>query len=339
MTSRYGLILSMAALALGGCLRPDPTVELLEGEMRWLEDQLYLAEAEFQKTSDQLASCRLENQRLRQSGPTGERDTSGRERTTPAEPRVPPTVAPDLQPSLAPPEVHEGEPIEPEIEPPAPADQEPDMNVRPSSGTVVVDDFVDAQVNQIVFTSHFIGNIEGDDQQGEKGLLVVVEPRNASGQYVALPGPVSVVVLDRSKTGADARVARWDVDAAQTAQSLKATLFGRGIHLELPWPDGPPQSDELRVYARYITVDGRKLDAHQDLQVTSVRPAGTWTPASKAPTSGTAQSELSHSVGSPLPRQLDTVRAGADRSAVLSPPDRSDSPRAKRRRPTWRPYR
>ncbi len=92
-------------------------------------------------------------------------------------------------------------------------------------------------------------------------LTVVIEPRNADGQYVALPAPVSVVVLDRSKSGAAARIARWDRTAEETATQVQITGAGRGLHLELSWPQTVPVSDELVLFARYTTIDGRKLEA------------------------------------------------------------------------------
>jgi hypothetical protein len=53
------LCLPIALIVLGpGCVTPDPSVDLLEGELRWMEDQLYMLEDELQQKCDQLAACR-----------------------------------------------------------------------------------------------------------------------------------------------------------------------------------------------------------------------------------------------------------------------------------------
>ena len=41
-----------------GCATPDPSVDLLEGELRWMEDQLYMLEDELQQKCAQLTACR-----------------------------------------------------------------------------------------------------------------------------------------------------------------------------------------------------------------------------------------------------------------------------------------
>ena len=51
-------LLLLACLHCCGCMAPDPSVELLEGELRWMENQLYMLEDELQQKCDQLADCR-----------------------------------------------------------------------------------------------------------------------------------------------------------------------------------------------------------------------------------------------------------------------------------------
>ena len=45
--------------------QPDPTVELLESELRWMEDNLYQLDAQLEASKRQLDSTRRENAALR----------------------------------------------------------------------------------------------------------------------------------------------------------------------------------------------------------------------------------------------------------------------------------
>ncbi|MEM7315451.1 MAG: hypothetical protein AAF497_20100, partial [Planctomycetota bacterium] len=85
------------------------------------------------------------------------------------------------------------------------------------------------------------------------------------GAFVGLPGEISIVVLDADKQGQEARVARWDTTAEQSADKLIDSLLTRGIRLEHEWPDSVQAGDNLKVYVRYVTVDGRHVQIKQPL--------------------------------------------------------------------------
>ncbi len=97
-------------------------------------------------------------------------------------------------------------------------------------------------------------------------LQVLVQPRNADGNYVSLPAKVSLVVLDDERKGEESRVARWDFDASEISRLFRKTERGSGIHFELDWPEDKVPGDQLHLYVRYTTVDGRKLQARQFLE-------------------------------------------------------------------------
>ncbi len=123
---------------------------------------------------------------------------------------------------------------------------------------------LDAHITHLVIDAR---RYEQSQLEGEHDLTVRVEPRNADGKYVELPGPISVVVLDRNQTGENARIARWDLTAAETADllAIQEQQRHRGIVLDLDWPNLSPTSDGLHVFVRYTTVDGRRLQSHQRL--------------------------------------------------------------------------
>ena len=106
----------------------------------------------------------------------------------------------------------------------------------------------------------------------------MLEPRNAQDEYVPQAGAVSVVVLDPTRQGDAARVARWDFDLSQARQMLAAASPARGIKLELPWPAAPPANTHLKLFVRYETADGRSLQSDREIHLT---PPGEITPAGR----------------------------------------------------------
>ncbi len=58
MDARHWVILAIANLALVGCRYHDPSIDLLESELRWMEDQLYLLEDEVQTKARELDLCK-----------------------------------------------------------------------------------------------------------------------------------------------------------------------------------------------------------------------------------------------------------------------------------------
>ncbi len=135
-------------------------------------------------------------------------------------------------------------------------------NSAPRSG-------VDAHITHIVADVRAQRRSKVDSRSD---LIVILQPRNADGQYVALPSEVSVVVLDSAEAGEAQRVARWDFSAAETARMIHPDAAERGIHLEFDWPEDVSNSELLRskglhIFVRYVTVDGRKLQTDQPLEV------------------------------------------------------------------------
>jgi hypothetical protein len=271
-----------------GCQAPNRSIELLESELRWMEDQLYSMDQQLDQANLQLASCQRNNSSLRQElatayqgrGATGrpqiqiEPDTSGN--ASPNRAMVPapaPMPSPRSEPSRGNgqepawprqdnrqivPEPQLEYPREPEVELP----REASRSGRP----------VDVEVSRIVLNSRLTGGYDFDGKPGDEGLLVVVEPQNAAGQYVALPGDLVIEVLDPSVQGPASRLAQWQFDASETVPHLRQTLLGRGFHLQLPWPLHPPTSSKLQVIASYRTPTGTRLADRRDIRVDVVMP-------------------------------------------------------------------
>ena len=80
------------------------------------------------------------------------------------------------------------------------------------------------------------------------------------------PGDVSIVVVDPALAGREARIARWNFDADEVAQHVRRNRDGGSLHFELPWPT-PPQHSDLRLFVRFTTYDGRRLEANLPIEV------------------------------------------------------------------------
>ena len=108
-----------------------------------------------------------------------------------------------------------------------------------------------------------------DGKTGDDGLLIVLEPRNARGEIVADGGEVSLVLIDPAIVGEGGRYARWDFTADDAAATYRPPLDGNpaGLYFELPWPDAQPAHPRLKLFVRYTTRDGRRLQADRDVTV------------------------------------------------------------------------
>jgi hypothetical protein len=133
---------------------------------------------------------------------------------------------------------------------------------NPGASAQRVDD--NRTVWQVTLHPSLTGGI-GDSPSGDQGLLVVVEPRDQAGNIVLAAGQTSVALIDPALAGEQARLARWDFSAAETERAMHAGSES-GIHLRLPWRSAPSH-DRLKVFVRYTTRDGRKLQAEQTIAV------------------------------------------------------------------------
>ena len=177
------------------------------------------------------------------------------------------------------------------------------------------------------------GGIGSGDNSGDRGLLVVVVPRDAAGRIVDAPAEMNVAVLDPALPGDAARVGRWNFTAAETASLFCRTASGPAIHLAMGWPDNPPKHNKLRVFVRYITSDGRRLEANQPIEIALPgERVARWTPAERS-RSADSPLERKSASGSWRPDEMPAKRPGptpyiASRSAEPAP-----------QRPVWSPER
>ena len=346
---RWLLLSTVISVALLGCrnnAQLDAHLELMNAERRALEDELYELEYDYEKALKKLEKAERESAKLRDQleGSEGDFRDLG--------PGGSVQELPDLD--LSPPTVEPGQPT-------GPSEREGsglrnDQRWENSRHRVSLEPRARKRVSHLYIDPTRTGIGDFDGQPGGDGITVVIEPRDDSGRFVAQAGDVSVVLLDYAQRGAAARVARWDVDASQVKKLVSGGGRG-GISLDLPWPNGPPELNRLRLDVRFTAPDGRQIEARQDVQPGTVsrdpataeppqertaghpRRGGGWTPraAHRVQDSGSEQIR-EHSVGQidGPPWTLENAAGDAIRRETIEDAEPSQRQAT---RPVWRPYR
>ena len=329
------LLIGLTAI---GC-RNTGSHELLERELRLQEDKISTLQYELEKANQQLQLRSREVQVLPQEtyDERSPRGDSSRGRTTPpkdAERPMPPKVemplgeaAPQYKgpPLIQPPDpnVPEGElpravaadPPARELAPNKPAPKKPaaleassaKKLATPPAMTDRLEELApppglaapSGEVNEIALNHELTGRRAVGGAGGKDTVVVVVEPRTADGRPVQAAGAISIVVLDLTKDGPDARLARWNFSAEETAKYYRHAREGGGMQFELRWPGDPPQATGLQLFVRLTTPDGRKLVADAELTTLGAKPSARQTGQS----SGTTPSGIQLMSGAePLPK-------------------------------------
>lgn len=364
------------ALCFGAAAcRSDPNIALLERELRLQEDKIYQLQDELELCCDELEAARrkLEQAERNPAGADSSRRTSAR--PAPAE-VTPNAIVPEAIPSVViPGESGEANPAAGAAPGGASGPGFPVRGVGMQRKPAVIAGS-SRQVAAIELNRLATGGFRRGRAAGHEGVLVVIEPRDAQGRIVAAGGQISVVVVDPSLPGDIGRIARWDFAAEESESLLVTDGPAPGLHLELPWPAEPPQNEDLHLFVRYVTADGRKLQADRPIKIeladapprtaqaaqvgpmltgepgerSSPAPLAAATPTPLLPPSAPASGEA---VASGAREERSTVapanaRATADESAPREAAGRTESPRPAEtparpttavKRPTWSPER
>lgn len=325
MKSWQFTVLGVACLAMAGC-RTDPSIAILTRENRVLEDEVYRLRGIIEDYQTAMQSCDSRTvdspeppQPSPPAGPAPATEAPAWMSPVVEEPRQEVAPGEALEQLRTPADRRQQGPLLPNGNPPADAPQSSATGyatpIRPADG---------GQVARLVLNRQLTGGYDADGVSGDEGVQVVIEPLDDQGRRIAAGADVSVVVLDPALEGEAARVARWDFTAAETAGLFRHTGLGRGIQLNAVWPAAPPVHNQLHLFVRYTTGDGRRLLADGPIRVNLPgRQASGWVPAKHA--SAPLQA------GRPTP----VVRPGdsASRQTATRPAEPSV------RRPVWSPDR
>ncbi|HVA50360.1 MAG TPA: hypothetical protein VNH11_28655 [Pirellulales bacterium] len=259
-----------ACLAVAIGCRSNVGKELLERENLSQENEIYQLQDLVDEYQTRLDSCQRENESL--LAELGRSRTSGKPPVRPADEPAPPVVEPGAAvpyegaPVIAPPDplVPEGEHLAKKRSGRAKAASVPGGRLRKASTRRGP---IDQVVMQITLNRKLTGGHNVDGHPGDEGVMLVIEPLNAAGELVEVPGEVSVVILDPALEGEAARIARWDFKTEDAAAHVKRTPLGDGLHFDLRWPHSPPTHRVLNLYVRYTTADGRRLQVEKQIEV------------------------------------------------------------------------
>jgi hypothetical protein len=192
-----------------------------------------------------------------------------------------------------------------------------------------------------------IGTLHLDDKPGDDGLVIVVEPWDASDQMLADAADIHVVLIDPAEPAETSRYAQWHFDAKEAAKLFRDGDVP-GLHLELPWPGDPPSHDQLHLFVRYTTSDGRQLETDSVVEI-ELGGQGRWVatetprlrpyeePIKPAEASAAAPQLLAASSAAAPAKPVEgsrrtpvrTVSAPRERRAEAAPRSRDGSPRSK----------
>ena len=359
--------------------------QLWEREMRLQEDCIYKLRWQLEDTQRQLedANQRLntstkENGVLRDSvgpdlgapPPFGGSSGSGRSSEAPRLPAAPgmPSIdtgkefipgsgtppgssAPSLNPATPTPRPGGTSIKSPELRSPgiAPASYNADLKTDLAGNPLRPSERInpDADVERILLNPNRTGGLNSDGVEGDDMLSIVVEERSPGDQQILAPGDLSIVLVDPALEGREAKIGRWDFDSDEVSRHVRRNKQGGSFQFELPFQTKPEHSD-LRVFVRFTTFDGRRLEANLPIEIdlgNREAKAGRWKLApiaarSEEPTPAVMASAATPAVG--------TERQPTEKRSVYQPAPASEDdtsaadepPReAKRSRPGWSPTR
>ncbi len=357
MTLRLLLLPAILVTLLTGCRR-DPYLQVyidnMNAEKRMLEDTLYDLQHDYDCKVTEVERLQRELSALKTGGLPGE-PRKDRSTLSPGS-QAPRNLFPQV-PDLEPPTIDEGEMDAPNSPPHTPEDPQSDQGPQTDDGESPddleppkldlgdADDSVSAvphpsleQITELHLDPARTGGWQMDDEPGDDGIRVVLQPRNEQHQYVPSPGRVSVVLLDEQTRE---RVARWEFTSADTEMALQKAQAGQGIELTMPWQDSPPEHSRLRLFVRYWLPDGQVVQQDREINVTpSGRLAARWMPRSlprvqrPAPEGRVANDLVEDATDSASNAAGQNPRfpwQGSTRTAT--------APTPQAQRPEWRPYR
>jgi hypothetical protein len=105
------------------------------------------------------------------------------------------------------------------------------------------------------------------DHGGDDALVVMVEPHDAEGHSIKVPGTALLVqALEVTPEGLKRPLSTWEVPPDQMSHAWQSGLLSCGYSLTLLWKVWP-STDKLRVVAQFRMPDGRVFEADKDVAI------------------------------------------------------------------------
>jgi hypothetical protein len=140
------------------------------------------------------------------------------------------------------------------------------------------------------------------DHGGDDALQVLVEPHDAEGHSVKVPGAALLVqAVEITLEGLKRPLSTWEVPPDQMSHAWRSGLLSTGYSLTLLWKVWP-STDKMRVVAQMRLPDGRVFEADKDVAI-RVAPGA----QRRLPPPGTSEGVLPPPIPATPPRPANPV--------------------------------
>jgi len=137
----------------------------------------------------------------------------------------------------------------------------------------------DAKVIEIAFHPTLCRGQNLDSKDGEDGLYLVFQPRNAIGETIDKPATLTIVALDPNRPEQQSKIGRWAFTPEEVEAMLEPVGISHGYHIPMQWQEAKPLGDAVQIFVRYEMADGRRLVNERRVQLhISTTGSATWTP-------------------------------------------------------------
>jgi hypothetical protein len=125
----------------------------------------------------------------------------------------------------------------------------------------------DKRVVELSFNPTLTRAVSFDDDEQDDGLFLVLQPKNAQGQFVPAAAALTVEILDPARDEEDARIGHRHYSESEIRGKIQPIGTQQGIHLTLPWNGPNPKADRVAVFVTYTFENGRQVVAHREIYV------------------------------------------------------------------------
>ena len=349
------LLTVLLGMALAGCRQNPHTqiyIDSVNAEKRLLEDKLYNLQDDYDDKIEELKKLRKQLADLQQ----GKRPQTQEDAAPAPFPLIPrPKTKEPLIDGLKPPTIEPGKPADGGSSGPSQQEktdksnnlenllQPPSLDMGHEVGSAAeLSVPTDRVVTRLVVEPAVRSESTPGPGNDNGHFCILLRPQNKAGQLVPEPGRATVVLLDPVKR---ARVARWELDAAQVAAALKQSPATHGIKLELPWQEPAPDRARLHLFVRFWPADGELVEADREIALTLHDAlVSRWTPRAPTPVKQTpAMASIAERPGRENSAAAPGTKPATSPEANTTPPSprltRSAEELKQATRPQWRPYR
>jgi hypothetical protein len=123
---------------------------------------------------------------------------------------------------------------------------------------------LDQRMTEISFVRPFSIALDLDGQPGDDAVRLVLQPRNAAGEFLAQPAELTVSILDPEVQDESGRIGIWRFTPQQIEQAIKKQGNAKGIHVDISLEGKVPAGKKVLVFVRYQTADGRRVESNYE---------------------------------------------------------------------------